>query len=220
VALESSSESYTVSKALLCQASPFFLKALTGNFNEAKERTLRLPGCEPDVFELFLHYLYERSLPDFEDLARVLRAGKVRNSKNATISTTQRKLIGLWCFADERLMPALQNDAMRALLVVLNHWVLMAENARLAYECTSPDSAMRRVAIAERATHWIRPQGDGTEAEFDTQDCFSKMATIGGFLNDFTRQVVACKTKTCGHDAKSCWPSRQNDQEQYMVPEE
>lgn len=44
--------------AFLTARSPFFKTVLNGNWKEAKERVVRLPEDDPEIFGLYLHYVY------------------------------------------------------------------------------------------------------------------------------------------------------------------
>ncbi|KAK4621991.1 hypothetical protein CLAFUW4_06799 [Fulvia fulva] len=67
IALDNCSRTFTISKALLCGASDYFVKALNGRFKEAADHILRLPGCDEATLRCFVYYLtHDKELPDLE----------------------------------------------------------------------------------------------------------------------------------------------------------
>ncbi|KAK5989880.1 hypothetical protein PT974_08142 [Cladobotryum mycophilum] len=54
---------FSVHENLVCASSRFFKKALSGDWKEAEDGRVRLEGDSPDVFEIYLHWLYRRTLP-------------------------------------------------------------------------------------------------------------------------------------------------------------
>jgi hypothetical protein len=55
-------QNFTVHQDLISTRSEFFAKALRGDWKEAQERTVVLPDDEPEVFRLYLQFLYVCSL--------------------------------------------------------------------------------------------------------------------------------------------------------------
>jgi len=58
VGTELNARAWTLYESLLCEHSEFFRKALEGEFKEAKEKKVNLPKDKPEVFELFVQWLY------------------------------------------------------------------------------------------------------------------------------------------------------------------
>ncbi|KAF2121998.1 hypothetical protein BDV96DRAFT_662972 [Lophiotrema nucula] len=54
---------FLVHKALLKSKSPFFAKALCGEWREAKDCAVNLPDVEPAIFELYVQFLFAQKLP-------------------------------------------------------------------------------------------------------------------------------------------------------------
>jgi hypothetical protein len=48
---------------LVCASSVFFNKAMSQDWKEAKERSIKFEDEDPDVFQLYLHWLYRGTLP-------------------------------------------------------------------------------------------------------------------------------------------------------------
>lgn len=53
---------YTIHKALLTSASPFFAAALNSTFAEGMDQTVKLPEEKPEIFEWFIQWLYTGTL--------------------------------------------------------------------------------------------------------------------------------------------------------------
>ncbi|RDW92789.1 BTB/POZ domain-containing protein [Aspergillus mulundensis] len=56
-------KTFVVHEAALREFSPFFDKALTGEWKEARERVVQLPEEDPEVFDIFVHWVYCGKLP-------------------------------------------------------------------------------------------------------------------------------------------------------------
>jgi hypothetical protein len=220
IKLDGSTRSHRVSKAILCQASPYFVKALNGSFREGKERTLRLPGCDPDTFELSIAYLATAALPDYPGVADILSdlEGEAAEQMGENIETIQKKLIRLWSFADRHLLPKLQNAAMRGLLgVCQSHWILPGV-VKVAYECSPSDgSALRRMILAQIIADFL-----SLAKSYFNAPWFKAMADIDDeLLANFTWGVAACREESCDHE-HGCDPSKLDEEgrRQYMVDED
>lgn len=48
---------------LICSSSDFFKKAVQGGWKESEERLVQLKSDSPDVFSVYLHWLYYHTLP-------------------------------------------------------------------------------------------------------------------------------------------------------------
>jgi hypothetical protein len=55
-------EHFVVHQSLLCTKSPYFDKALSGSFQEAITRFIRLPDISPVLFRIFVAWLYHGNL--------------------------------------------------------------------------------------------------------------------------------------------------------------
>ncbi|KAL9006407.1 MAG: hypothetical protein Q9188_000812 [Gyalolechia gomerana] len=62
VGSEGAQRSFIVHTELLNYRSSFFKAATTGNWDEAKTGIINLPADDPQVFEIFLDWLYQRKL--------------------------------------------------------------------------------------------------------------------------------------------------------------
>lgn len=86
---------FTVHEALLCHESKYFRTALQGSFRESQEKYLELDEEDPDIFSVFIYWLYGRDLPSQEE--------------------TASKLPSLWALGDRRIVPWLQNEVINIL---------------------------------------------------------------------------------------------------------
>ncbi len=116
VELEDSQTSYHPPKALLLNASSYFRSALQSGFQESSEHKLRLPGCETEVFKVFLYWLGNRSIPVLADDFHAHDGEEWYEvaEKHSML------LIKVWVFADACLLPNLQNLVVRAFQSSIN----------------------------------------------------------------------------------------------------
>ncbi|KAI8633281.1 hypothetical protein F5Y19DRAFT_417325 [Xylariaceae sp. FL1651] len=55
---------FKVHRAIVCTQSPFFDKAISNGFKESMTRVIDLPDDDPDIFKLFLQFLYTGNYDD------------------------------------------------------------------------------------------------------------------------------------------------------------
>lgn len=63
IAVGPQGEISSVHEKLIRKSSPFFDKALSGAWQESRERTVRLPEDEPEIFAIYVHWLYYGTVP-------------------------------------------------------------------------------------------------------------------------------------------------------------
>ncbi|KAI7540807.1 hypothetical protein KC331_g8952 [Hortaea werneckii] len=105
---------YTLPKRMACDISDYFEKALEGDSKEAHERTLELPDCTAETFDVLLYFHIYQRLPgnlDSEDQAQLL-------------------LLNLWLFGDTYLLPRLKTKAFAAAWEILDHQRAYTEEER------------------------------------------------------------------------------------------
>jgi hypothetical protein len=54
---------FSVHENIICAASHFFKKAMSGDWSESRNRSVRLEHDEPEVFQIYMHWLYRDTLP-------------------------------------------------------------------------------------------------------------------------------------------------------------
>lgn len=187
IVLEDGKKTYRVQKALLCTASDYFTGPLNSSFKESTSRTLRLPGCDITTFQLFLDWLCHRQLPNFDEYTPDMEFTEKE----------QGALVRLWSFAEEHLMPKLQNAAMKELLATLESFHLMPGAVRVAFDTTSSDSIMRRMVVEEAVCDYEL----GRKAHREEMDEFG---AIPGFMLSF----VECMQDRSNGDCDGLGPSR------------
>ncbi|KAE8449972.1 hypothetical protein EG329_007111 [Mollisiaceae sp. DMI_Dod_QoI] len=124
---------FKVHKKLLCKKVPYFHKMFLGGFKEAIEHTARLPDDDPDVFDLFLDWLYRGDLHPAD------------MSKQPPASSPVPKLIELYGFAEKICMNDLIDYTMTSIITRSRHDKVMPRlsSIKLAYQVTSPGSPLR-----------------------------------------------------------------------------
>lgn len=68
--------SYTVHKNLICEHSQFFKTATKQEWLEESQEPIHLPEDDPDVFQVYLHWLYTNTLP-----TRINTSGWIGNAE-------------------------------------------------------------------------------------------------------------------------------------------
>lgn len=209
ITLEDCPRHFSVSKALLYNASDYFRKALDSGFMESSKRILRLPGCDEQTFNLFLYYTTKNALPDFKTLcADVCKSNPGWDGAHARRSELQCALVRLWTFGDAYLIPKLQNLAMKELINLLDICTVSSEAVNLAFETAAMDSPSRRVFVKECVQDY---------EELSVQD-MDMLGALPGFFLRFTEQILRCPGKGCKHWPK-CTPSDHKEYSRFYVKE-
>lgn len=76
-------EHFVVHQSFLCAKSPYFVKALTGSFQEAITRFIQLPDISPVLFRIFVSWLYHG------DLGYVPRSGRTIEEDFESLDITE-----------------------------------------------------------------------------------------------------------------------------------
>jgi hypothetical protein len=90
---------FLIHKNFICHYSPYFDAAFNGNFVEGETQTLDLEDTHPEVFGVFVQWLYTQQIIEPEESQRTL--------------SQPRRLMSLWILADKVLVPRLQNETFR-----------------------------------------------------------------------------------------------------------
>ncbi|TVY90520.1 hypothetical protein LAWI1_G006819 [Lachnellula willkommii] len=91
-------QEFLVHKEFICYYSPFFDTAFNGGFEEGVTQSIDILSVYPQVFGLFVHWLYTQNV--------------VQDQHN---EPPTRDLVDLWLLGDRFLIPRLQNDTLIAL---------------------------------------------------------------------------------------------------------
>lgn len=128
-------QSFRVHKNRLCSRAPVFRKILNGSFKEAKEQCAELPEDDPEVFSMFLEWLYSQ---------RIARLGK-----SAPDSTSSLDHIKLYCFAEKYCLSDLMDFAVSALFAFLVDATCLPilTTIQYVYEHTASGSPIRPFMI-------------------------------------------------------------------------
>ena len=220
IALESTTQTFSVQKALLCNASRYFTTALSGAFKESDAQTLKLPGCDEHTFRLFLYWLCNHKFPDPYKDAVTLTHGS--EEKKAYITTQQLLLVKLWVFGDAYLLPRLQNDTMRRLLQLLQDTYIRAEAVQLAFTAAPFASKIREVAIAELVHSYGKHDQYGG-LRYDDDD-ISLLAATPGLMQSMLQTLTTLDCcRVCANDGCAKKPAAavgRVEERQYMVSEQ
>jgi hypothetical protein len=79
-------EHFVVHQSFLCARSPYFVKALSGSFQEAITRFIRLPDISPVLFRIFVAWLYHG------DIGYVPRRGRTIDEDFRSLKITREDL--------------------------------------------------------------------------------------------------------------------------------
>ena len=163
---------------MLYNASEYFVKALA-NFKEGNERLLRLPGCDLDVFQVFCHWLINKTLPAF---AGEITATHTSSGQETLAAQFTVLLSKVWVFADACLIRGFQNEAMHALLQVMKASCFGADYVHDALLVAPQDSLLRQALVRHMTFAWAR-------GSLDKND-YGKLEDIKGLFGEFTEDTM------------------------------
>ncbi|KAK5679361.1 hypothetical protein LTS10_008176 [Elasticomyces elasticus] len=146
---------FTVHQDLLCRHSGFFEKACSGEWKEARERTVRLNESDATSFQVYLNHLYS---PHF-DLNQLMCEIVSGDSPKSTVSNAPEvlfQLCKLWSFGDFVQDHDFQNDVIDAMQYNITT-ALTAVSPGLMLEWvisnTTSDSPLRKWLALALAPH-------------------------------------------------------------------
>ncbi len=137
---------FGIHKDLVCFHSPYFKGAFEGHFAEAKSGEVVLEDVRPEVFGIFVHWLYTKSIDEticIDTPFDVIEKFKKEAESNGN-------LFEAWLLAEYLQVPKLQNQIIR-LLIEKSHKsggvCKLSQLDALIYEKTSVESPLRKFCV-------------------------------------------------------------------------
>lgn len=135
---------FLIHKAFLCHYSPYFDRALNGQFIEGQTQAVDLPEENTEAFATFVDWVYTQKL----DSEPTIGSGDAATPMG--FSDAMTLLVRVWCLADYLQVPKLQNLAINALI---SHHSLFSngrcpvEQLPLVYSLTPAGSNLRKLFV-------------------------------------------------------------------------
>jgi hypothetical protein len=145
-----------VQRTIIANASPWFKKALTGGWTESRALRLTFPETDCNIIKHFLYFLMhgETRLPQ-------------NNQDNELLP------VKLWIFADEHLLPKLQNQVMKHLYHAHNpgssSWSYPSTNTiAQALSLSTNNSALYKfmMSVLVSGLHDVSERSDGHGSKY------------------------------------------------------
>jgi hypothetical protein len=144
-------EVFSVHERLVRASSSFFDKAMAGDWKESQQRTIHLPDDEPEIFALYVHWLYYGTLPVFCD-----ESGLPGNSEYLN-------LVKAYVLGDKILDSRYQDAAIDAIVEKCQskaqdgaNWFPVGEVIRYAFDNTNESAPIRELLVDMYAIHGYR----------------------------------------------------------------
>ncbi|KAF2500044.1 hypothetical protein BU16DRAFT_522892 [Lophium mytilinum] len=152
VGTEPNTRTWFLYESLLCSYSDFFRAALQGGFKEAKEKRVALPEEDPEVFELFVQWLFTGGyIFDDEIVTRDAIDDMIRDGEPYAHASVLRKSAQAWVFGEKiRSSVDFKNYAMNYLYQMLLPkkvpliFPIDPAQILLAFQHTADGSCLRR----------------------------------------------------------------------------
>ncbi|KAL2065906.1 hypothetical protein VTL71DRAFT_3576 [Oculimacula yallundae] len=135
------SQTFPVHKNHLCHYSPFFDAALNGSFAEASTNTISLSAVKPEVFRMFVNWVYTQAL----------------------VAAAIPSALEVYFLADRLLIPSLQNaaiDLIETIRVKTDKYRLPSEIFPLVYAKTRVGSLLRKYVVMVSSSLGVGPFQD------------------------------------------------------------
>lgn len=128
----SSKVKFSVHKEMLCGVSSFFKSALNGSFREGREQTITLPEDDPDIFDLFVQWLYTKNY-------------EIQGSDGRLDQTFYTEAVQLYCLADKYDVSTLRSHIHQAFdgKMMQRASPPTREDAAALYDGTNPGAPLR-----------------------------------------------------------------------------
>jgi hypothetical protein len=145
---------------MICASSDFFKRAMSNNWKEAAERTIRFPDDDPDIFRLYIHWLYSRTLPCRND-----EPGRAGNAEYVLLAKA-------YVLGDKLQDGRFQDTAIDAIIQKASspakdgqQWLPVGSAVGWIYDNTLPSSEARRLLVDLYVCHgsgdwltlWAKP---------------------------------------------------------------
>ncbi|TVY19576.1 hypothetical protein LARI1_G003408 [Lachnellula arida] len=126
-------EKYTIHKNFICYYSGYFDAAFNSSFKEGESQEVYLEDTRPLAFGIFVNWMYTQKLVSIEGPPFLI------NSESYAF---------LWVFAEMRMIPMLQNQALRELDQLRVKYGMGGYSVfRFSYENTTNGSPLRRYLV-------------------------------------------------------------------------
>lgn len=131
------SQSFRISKHLLCAKSEFFNAALNGRFAEAHNNELTLPEEDTVEFNSFKNWLYYGHLDLYPH----------RRLSEAQLEELWAEYFRLYLLAEKLIIPDLQNDVVSDMIALSELASMPLGEAQCAFDQTGSNSGLHRLIV-------------------------------------------------------------------------
>lgn len=117
-------ESFSIHEKLISSCSPFFDTALEGPWKEASEHSVKLPEDEPEVFTLYVRWLYSGQINPLSDQAGLnkITGDKLKLTGKELADHEYTQLFKACFLADKLLDTGFHDAVIRAVLNKMNRY--------------------------------------------------------------------------------------------------
>ncbi|KAK0842276.1 hypothetical protein LTR03_009421 [Friedmanniomyces endolithicus] len=173
---------FVVHKYALCNKSKFFAAACKREWKEGVEKTICVPSITPEIFELYVHWVYSGKI-DLSLLPLVSpRAGNSRSDDVEGGAQDVQYLIELYVAGDTFMDEPVQNKVIDRLAAKMECWLegggmcIQPGHIEYLWSRTSPDSAIRDLFLDSIASTMVKDQLQPFRAMKGAQDFWYGLA--------------------------------------------
>ena len=198
-----------VHENLICTSSDFFKRLRTGEWKEANERTTKFEEDNPNVFQLYLHWLYRGTLP-------------IRNDAPGRIGNAEYECLAEAYVLGDKLQDGDFQDVIVDTIVDKcsskasdgRSWFPVGPAIQHVYDHTVESSKVRRLLVDLYVSHgsgnWLR---DWEKSSDIPGDFLFEIATnlLDKRKNNPTIKSSLCEYHQHGPDPLLCYRTRSTD---------
>ena len=185
IAVTNTSKEYQVQKAILCDASDYFTKALNGQSAEALSRRITLPNADADTVKLLVYWLVRKDLPDLE--------------YEKLVHEWSIKLARLWVLGGQLKIARLQDKVLSHLVSLWQAHTIDVYTAKEICELAPRDSRLYELTVREVAIQYTLDEVGYVRLD--------PLHNVPGFLVAFSKNMRGLNYRICD----SCGRSRRDD---------
>ena len=154
---------FIIHKEVACLYSPVLRAAFESSFVEGQTQKYNLEDVKPEVFNLFMQWLYGKKFTPCLSKAELDSIRPSANGRNIDIPTTKKlnehieNLVYLWVTADYLQIPVLQNYIVDEIEHTRKEYGLIAyKSFGFLYDEVSPDACVRKILL-EHSVRFLHP---------------------------------------------------------------
>jgi hypothetical protein len=226
VSVSQTHQKYRIYKDLIAYYSEYFCNALKKPWKEAEDRLIELPDIDPQVFDIFVDWLYTQKVPE-KNRHWIKPTDDMKSNSTRHVQLVENLIVRTYVFADRFLAPKFR-------CAIYNHFAASLvkdaippyyEVIIFAFENLSEKSAMLDLLVRVHCAFWDESCDTETNGELELRkelpvDFFLRAMVVSSRMKDKekARSLVECgchrEKATDREGCASCRPEEEKIEEE------